>query len=293
MANSRLSRLPVATLLLAGLSAAALAQEPVVPAGAALTYKRAAGRELKLFVERPPDWKAADRRPAIVFFFGGGWSSGSPQQFEQHCRHLAARGLVAITADYRVATRQQAKPVQCVADARSAIRWVRANAARLGVDPGRIAAAGGSAGGHLAACTAFISGFDEPGEDQRVSAAPDALVLFNPALVLAPMEGLKLEGFGTRANEERLGTKAENLSPAHHVKPGAPPTLIFHGRADTTVPFVTAEAFAARMKAAGARCELVGYEGQAHGFFNREPWLTRTQAEADRFLASLGWISSK
>jgi len=214
------------------------AYPPQMEGARAETYKTAGGAKLDLYIFAPA---GASNAPAIVFFFGGGWSSGSPQQF----------------------------------------------------DPGRIAAAGGSAGGHLAACTAFISGFDEPGEDQRVSAAPDALVLFNPALVLAPMEGLKLEGFGTRANEERLGTKAENLSPAHHVKPGAPPTLIFHGCADTTVPFVTAEAFAARMKAAGARCELVGYEGQAHGFFNREPWLTRTQAEADRFLASLGWISSK
>ena len=254
------------------------------------TYKTVGATPLKLYIFAPA---APTNAPAIVFFFGGGWKNGSPQQFEQHCRHLAAQGMVAITADYRVESRQQAKPTQCVADARSAIRWVRAHAAQLGVDSHRIAAGGGSAGGHLAACTAFISEFDEPGEDSKISAAPDALVLFNPALVLAPLDGLKLEGFGAKVSEERLGTKAENISPAHHVKPGAPPTIIFHGRADTTVPFVTAEAFAARMKAAGARCELVGYEGQVHGFFNREPWQSKTLAEVDRFFASLNWMSAK
>ena len=235
-------------------------------------------------------------RPAIVFFFGGGWTNGSPAQFEQHCRHLAARGMVAITADYRVASRHQVKPVACVADAKSAIRWVRANAARLGIDPHRIAAGGGSAGGHLAAATATLPGLDETGEDTRVSAVPDAAVLFNPALVLAPMEGLPLEGFGTRVPEERLGTKPENLSPAHHVKRGAPPMIVFHGKADTTVPYVTAEAFARVMKAAGNRCELVGYDGQPHGFFNfgrKDGKYTETLTAMDAFLVSLGWLPAK
>ena len=235
-------------------------------------------------------------RPAIVFFFGGGWTNGSPAQFEQQCRHLAARGMVAITADYRVASRHHVKPIACVADAKSAIRWVRANAAHLGIDPRRIAAGGGSAGGHLAAATATLPGLDEPGDDTRVSAVPDAAVLFNPALVLAPMEGLPLEGFGTRVPEERLGTKPENLSPAHHVKRGAPPMIVFHGKADTTVPYATAEAFARVMKAAGNRCDLVGYEGQPHGFFNhgrKDGKYTETLAAMDAFLVSLGWLPAK
>ena len=203
-----------------------------------------------------------------MFFFGGGWTSGSPQQFEKQCQYFASRGMVAITADYRVASRQQVKPVQCVADAKSAIRWVRKNAARLGVDPNRIVASGGSAGGHIAACTAVVPGLDEPGEDTSISAVPNAAVLFNPALVLAPLEGLNLERFESRVGAERMGIEPQKLSPAHNVRAGAPPMIIFHGKADTTVPYATAEAFAAKMKAAGNRCELVGFDGQAHGFFN-------------------------
>ena len=255
------------------------------------TYKTIGETKLNLYIFAPA---TATNAPAIVFFFGGGWKNGSPQQFEQQCRQLAARGMVAITADYRVESRQQAKPTQCVADARSAIRWVRAHAAQLGVDPNRIAAGGGSAGGHIAACTAFISQFDEPTDDKNISATPNALVLFNPALVMAPMEGLNLDkSFGARVPEERLGTKGENISPAHHVSSNAPPTIIFHGRADTTVPFATVEAFAAKMKAAGNRCEVIGYDGQPHGFFNHEPWLDKTQAEADKFLTALGWLKEK
>ena len=254
------------------------------------TYKEVNGTKLKLWIFSPDGKVTADaKRPAIVFFFGGGWSSGSPGQFEKQAQHLAARGLVAMVADYRVATRQQVKPAACVADAKSAIRWVRRNSARLGIDPARIVAAGGSAGGHLAAATATLPGLDEAGEDLTVSAAPNALVLFNPALVLAPIDGLELKGFEAKVSAGRFGCEPREISPIHHVRPGLAPTLILHGRADATVPFASAEAFAAAMKKAGNRCELVGYEGQPHGFFNAAKF-DETLAETDRFLVSLGYL---
>lgn len=260
---------------------------PQMPGCRVETYKTVGDTKLNLYLFSPTTPKNA---PAIVFFFGGGWKNGTPQQFETQCRRLAERGMVAITADYRVESRHGVKPTQCLADARSAIRWVRAHADQLGVDPQRIAAGGGSAGGHLAACTPFITEFDELNEDKSVSAVPNALVLFNPALVLAPIAGFDAEGFGTRVPEERMGTKPENLSPAHHVTRNGPPTIIFHGREDTTVPFASAEAFTTKMKSLGNRCELHGYEGQKHGFFNGDEFKEKTLAEADQFLVSLGWL---
>jgi acetyl esterase len=256
-------------------------------------YKTVGDVSLNLWIFNPKDHQPADKRAAIVFFFGGGWTGGTPSQFEQQCKHLAGRGMVAITVDYRVKSRHDVKPVQCVADARSAIRWIRANAAKLGIDPQRIAAGGGSAGGHLAAATAFIKEFDEPGEDPLVSAVPNALVLFNPALVLAPLEGYKFNVDGAMVSEERFGTKPEKISPAHHVEKGAPPTIVFHGKDDTTVPYATAEAFAAEMKKVGSRCELIGYEGAGHGFFNRGQYFETTLAETDKFLTGLGWLEKK
>jgi acetyl esterase len=272
---------------------AAQAYPPSFDGARAEVYKTVGETKLSLWIFEPVAGPKTNR-PAIVFFFGGGWTSGTPGQFEQHCRYLATRGIVAITADYRVASRHSAKPTQCVADAKSAVRWLRANAARLGLDPDRIAAGGGSAGGHLAAATATLPDFDEPTEDKAVGSVPNALVLFNPALVLAPMEGLALEGFGTRVPAERLGAAPEKLSPAHHVKKGAPPTIIFHGKADTTVPYATAEKFEHVMKAAGNRCELVGFDGEGHGFFNLgrgdNTAYHATLVATDRFLASLGWV---
>lgn len=256
------------------------------------TYKEIDGTKLNVWIFHP-DGKATPgaKRPAIVFFFGGGWTGGSPEQFERQARHLASRGMVAITADYRVASRQQAKPVQCVADAKSAVRWVRRNAERLGIDPQRIVAAGGSAGGHLAAATGTLPGLGEKGEDTSISSAPNAMVLFNPALVLAPLPGVDLKGFESRVNPERFGCAPEEISPVHHVRAGTPPTLILHGRADTTVPFTSAEAFATAMKKAGNRCDLVGFEGQPHGWFNGVGY-DATLAEMDKFLVSLGYLAA-
>jgi acetyl esterase/lipase len=179
-------------------------------------------------------------------------------------------------------------------DAKSAVRWIRANAGKLGIDPSRIVAAGGSAGGHLAACTGVIPGYDEENEDKSISSAPNAMVLFNPALNTTADGWDEKRGAGLVA---RFGTHARALSPQHHVNKGQPPALIIHGKADTTVPFAQAQAFAAAMKAAGNRCELAGFDGQAHGFFNfgrgDNSMFIATTLAADRFLASLGYLEGE
>jgi acetyl esterase/lipase len=200
--------------------------------------------------------------------------------------------MIAIVADYRVKTRQDAKPADCVADAKACVRWVRANAARLGIDPERIAVGGGSAGGHLAASVATLPGLDDAKDDKSVSCLPDALVLFNPGTVMAPFPGLDLKGFGAGLDKAKFGCEPTEISPLHHVKKGTPPTIIFHGKADTTVPYATVEKFTEVMKAAGSRCELIGYEGQPHGFFNKAKY-AETLAAADAFLVSLGYLPAK
>ena len=267
-------------LLLTCTLGSALAQAPGFKDAREEVYKTAGDTKLKLHIFGQSD--PAKPKPAIVFFFGGGWTSGSPAQFEKQARHFAKRGMIAMTADYRVRSRQNVKPVDCVSDAKAAVAWIRSNAGRLGIDPQKIAAAGGSAGGHLAACTGTVSEF---GSDER----PNAMILFNPACTLAPIEGWEPRG-GARVSKDRLGAEPSAISPSHHVGPHTPPTLILHGKQDTTVPYASAEAFEKQMKKAGRPCKLVGYEGEGHGFFNRGKAFDATLAEADRFLAGLGWI---
>ncbi len=257
--------------------------------------------KLNIYIFEPAGHKPSDRTPAIIFFFGGGWTSGSPVQFQAHCQYLASRGMVAMAADYRVASRHRVTAKDCVADAKSAVRWVRANAQRLGIDPNRIAAGGGSAGGHLAACTGTIAEFDEPGEDRTVSSVPNALVLFNPAVVLAT-EGITLTGKEAKLADsdrvtrlaERMGVEPIKLSPYHHVKPGVPPTIIFHGTADPTVPFQTVELFTQAMTKVGNVCRLVPAEGRTHGFFNygrnNNADYRTTVRTMDEFLAQQGFL---
>lgn len=256
-------------------------------------YKEVGPAQLRIYIYEPAGHKATDRTPAVVFFFGGGWQNGSPGQFEQHCRYLAARGMVAMTADYRVGSRQGAKAIDCVRDAKSAVRWIRANAVRLGVDANRIAAGGGSAGGHIAAAAGTIRELDEPGEDRSVSSVPNALVLFNPAIALAPFEGQKpFEGDQAARIAERMGADPQSISPAHHVRKGAGPAIVFFGTSDRLM--AGGEYFCSQMKQAGNRCELVKYEGQPHGFFNfgrsANKYFLETLEAADAFLVSLGYL---
>ncbi len=272
------------------------AQPTHIPGAEAEVYKRVDGWDLAIHRMDPPGVSPSDRRPGIVFFFGGGWSQGKLGQFAPQARYLAARGMVSFLADYRVLKRHGTGPRQCVADGKSAVRWVRRHAGRLGVDPARIVAAGGSAGGHVAASAGVLPGLDEPGEPTDVGSRPDAMVLFNPGLVIGPVQP------DAYLDEERLGQRfgrdVPNLfSPHHQLAPGCPPTLILHGRADTVIPYVSVEAYARKAVDLGNRCELIGYDGQGHGFFNHRPgdreMFEATLTAADRFLASLGYLEGQ
>ncbi len=260
-------------------------------------YKIINDIELKLWIFDPPGHGRDAKSPAIVFFFGGGWRQGSPGQFQRHCEYLASRGMVAMAADYRVSGRHGVNPSQCVSDAKSAIRWIKEHSTDLGIDPGRLVAAGGSAGGHLAAATATLPDFEEPDEDLTISSRPSALVLFNPAVVLDNIKGQYTPPPGNLSNllsgfEAELST----ISPYHHIDDDVGPTIIFHGTTDTTVPFQTVQLFAQRMQALGNSCTLVGYEGSNHAFFNygREsnaPYID-TVHRMDEFLVSIGYLLS-
>jgi len=259
---------------------------PSLPGFQKEVYRKVDGVELNLWILGAGDGKP---RPAIVFFFGGGWTSGTPGQFQEHAELLVSQGMVVLLADYRVKSRHNVTVPACVADAKAAMRWARANAARLGIDPRRIAAGGGSAGGHLAAATALLSGFED-GDHLKESSKPSALVLFNPVLVMAPGDGVDT-GLSPQL-AERAGGDLKAVSPYHHLSKNAPPTLILHGKADTTVPYRTVEAFQQKALKLGGECTLVGYEGQSHGFFNygRGEYYEKTTAKMVEFLRSLAYL---
>ena len=252
-----------------------------------VTFKEIGDVTLKLHIFEPKGHQASDQRPAIVFFFGGGWNGGSPNQFYPHSDYLASRGMVAIAAEYRVKSRNQTTPFECVADGKSAIRWVRAHASELGVDPQEVAAGGGSAGGHVAAATGTVPGLDEKSEDASISSVPDALVLFNPVYDNGP------EGYGYSRVQDRY----REISPIDNIHKGMPPAIVFLGTRDKLIPVKTAEKFQAKMKEVGSRSELMLFEGEQHGFFNFGKGdgsnYRKTVHAMDVFLASLGYLEGE
>lgn len=252
-------------------------------------YKQAGSFTLNAHIFNPPGHKPTDRAPAIAFFFGGGWVCGTPKQFYQQSRYVVERGMVAISFEYRA--RKSTTPFDSVSDAKSAIRWMRANATELGIDPDRIVAAGGSAGGHIAACTGVIKGCEEETDDLAISSLPNAMVLYNPVIDTTK------KGYGAH----KVKGRETEISPCHHVTTGVVPTLVMHGTADKTVPFENAERFTRLMTEAGNVCKLVPFENDGHGFFNGR-WFrpgnsavifNRTMQETVNFLQEQGILEPK
>jgi acetyl esterase len=243
-------------------------------------YRKAPEGELFLHLYFPADWKRNDTRPAIVFFFGGGWKTGSYQQFVPQSEYFASRGLVAVSADYRILNKHGTGPEEAVEDAKAALCWVRSHARELGIDGNKIIASGGSAGGHLAAATALLEGFNTQEGDPSVSSKPNVLVLFNPVLDLTRLP--------QRTHTDVEDKRRKKLSPTLYLRSSAPPAILFYGTEDKYLAH--GQAYVARAKAQGVRADLYLANGMSHGFFRHSPWTEATVRKADEFLVSLGYL---
>ncbi len=234
-----------------------------------------------------------ENNTAIVFFHGGGWAFGTPDEFFTTCERYAKMGIVTFSVDYRlsiengITPHKNISPIESVMDAKSAIRWVRANAGKFHIDRNKIVAAGQSAGGHLALCTAMIDDYNEKADDLYISCHPDAILLFS-ACVNA------VEGWCDRLLAERRN-KIWSISPAHNIKGGMPPMIEFHGTYDEQVPVWTVQFFENAMKNEGNYFELHLYEGRRHYLGEGNPKYSRYFDDeiltiADDFLRKIGLL---
>jgi acetyl esterase len=254
-----------------------------VEAQQVFSYKQVDTHQLNMEVYYPPGFDSGNHFASMVFFFGGGWLGGNRNQFAHHAAYFAKRGLVCFLVDYRTKL-NNTTPFESLKDAKSAIRYLRMHAPAFKIDPTKLIASGGSAGGQLAAATAIVEGYNEITDDLSVSSVPNALVLFNPVIDNGP------GGYGY----ERIGEAYKRFSPLHNLKKGVPPTIIFLGTKDALVPAATAIYYQLVMEKLGSRCDIKWYEGQPHGFFNYSNFANYRQTiiEADNFLQSLGFLKA-
>jgi acetyl esterase/lipase len=235
---------------------------------------------MRLHVFKPKDWKAGDRRPAFVFFFGGGWTRGTPERSAGYARWAATLGMVGIAPDYRTRERFGTTPLESVADGRAAVRWIEDHADELGVDPARLVVGGSSAGGHVALWTAITHTPPGSAADEAPRRKPVALVLLSPVSDTSMLAGY---------TPQRFGEHAEALSPLHQLDAKMPAVLVFHGDADTTVPQRQSIALREKLVAAGTVCELVRVPGGGHGFSTQMPqWRQKVRDAVKEFLTRQG-----
>ncbi|MEX2260492.1 MAG: alpha/beta hydrolase [Bryobacteraceae bacterium] len=265
---------------------------PEVEMTADLVYAKGGGRDLRLDLFRPKSGKGPF--PAVVYIHGGGWRGGNKNAFRRQAAHMATIGFAGVCIEYRLSG--EAKFPAALHDSKAAVRWVRANAAKYGIDPDRIGAAGGSAGGHLVAMlgtTAHIKELEGDGGNPGHSSRVRAVAAFNPAVDLAGF-GKAGSGNATNAVSQFLGMPYgdnpslwERATPTTHIGNNSAPTLFLHGTGDATVPYAQSVEMAKRLKAAGVHAEIFTAEGAAHGFFNRPPWYEPTLQRMDEFFVKM------
>lgn len=252
------------------------------PASKNHVYKTAGGKDLSMEIFFPPDHDPAKRKvPGLILFHGGGWTGGTRSQFQAACAYFASRGLVCATVEYRMhdkASRAELPKGEsykriCVTDAKSAIRWFKQHAGELGIDPDRVIAGGGSAGGHISALATLNPGLNDPADPKDVDTKVVAYLWFNPAFS---------EGDSGDAEIDIL----------RQMKAELPPALVLFGDKDSWKKGW--DAAHVKWKDLGTKTiDLRIAEGQVHGFFNKDPWLTVSLIAADEFLVKHEFLTGK
>lgn len=231
-----------------------------------------AGRKERADLYLPMQISTNARLPAVLVIHGGGWVGGRRDAAREINigTTLARNGYAAMSIDYMLSNRRQAVWPTNLWDCKLAVRWLRQNADRLRLDPERIGVIGGSAGGHLAAMVALT----EPG-DGLDPAAPDSEVSF---AVKCCVNLYGIADLGTYHDVTMLGrtfAEAPELyrlaSPVTYVRSNAPPFLILHGTADTTVKLAQSELLAERLRQAGVEHKLMVIPGAPHTFDLQPP----------------------
>ena len=254
----------------------------VTPPGKVYVYKESAGKKREMEIYFPPSHNPSKAKvPGVVLFHGGGWTGGTSVQFRTACQYLASRGLVAATVEYQMLAGKDVKQLPkgeshkrvCITDAKSAIRWFKGHAGELGIDPQRVIAGGGSAGGHIAVLATTNPGLNDPKDPEGIDTSVAAYLLFNPAFAL---------------EDEQDG----EVNALKYVNKGFPPAIAFFGSND---PWKKGwDTLHTQLKDVGnATTNLQLAEGSSHGFFNKDPWQTVTLIAADRFLAQHGLLKGE
>jgi acetyl esterase/lipase len=236
-------------------------------------FREQQGRQLHLDTYLP---EIGTDRPAVVFVHGGAWIEGSKGQFSRYSVRLASMGYVGVSPNYRLA--DEASIPEMAADVRAAVRWTRANADELGVDPDRIALAGHSAGGHLAALAALA-----PDEDGPVNV--QALAGFSGVYDFRtlPAVGPHVDVLGGTADD--VPDRYREASPITHVTGGTPPTFLAHAIDDEVVPIEQTDAFYQILLGETQYVERFRADGGGHGFlYDDGQWYDRTFGRFREFL---------
>ena len=273
-----------------------------------VVVKTIGSEEVKIFYLKPTDYKLGEKRTAVVWIHGGGWTGGSTESFFLHARYFAFRGAVGFCIQYCLVKANGTTVADCVADCKSTIRYIREHAAELGIDPDKIVVMGDSAGGHLASCLGTIDGFDDPTDNLKISAKPNAMVLYNPlsdfttsVFINRIIAGAALDKKPTP--ESQIPTKeqtelAKKLSPLYNIHKNQPPTLVMHGTDDTVILPEQSLQFTEAMKKAGNSCKLILLPNTTHAFVCAnwkapEEVVVSAIREADKFLISLGLLKGE
>lgn len=246
-----------------------------------LTYKTVGDVSLQMDIYTPTTVTSTDTAPTIIFFFGGGWETGNRTQFKYYAELYATKGIITVLADYRIKSIHNTTPIESLKDAKSAIRYLKLHAETLHIDTTKLIAAGGSAGGQLAAASFTNETVNEDTDDLTVSAKSKFLILFNPVV------DNSINGYGYEA----MGDLWEEISPLHNVKAPFAPTLYMVGSNDKLAPASMAQVFKQKIEEVGGRCDLIIYPGWNHGFFNPEENRPQVVQDVDAFLISIGCLA--
>jgi acetyl esterase/lipase len=227
------------------------------------------------------------RRPLVLFIHGGGWNSGHTRHsgalanFPQALAKLASEGFVVASLEYRL-TNEAAFPAQ-LQDARAAIRFLKANSAKYGIDPSRTGVWGGSAGGHLAALAALTCGenrFDPAPAAPGSECVQAAVVWYGPfdfatMLARAPGGDDAMNALLRCKPAECTKAQVADASPAAHLDARDPPFLLIHGESDAVVPVAQSRDAEKAFKAVGVPVESIYFPGAGHSFVAATPEATR------------------